>query len=249
MSIFHTLLVYSHIALGTIALVLFWVPVVARKGSPLHVRAGRYYSSVMYAVSATAFVASLMVFADPVGIRHPGAVMPPEQVAQLAEAYRLGAVFLLMLSVLVVASVRHGLLALRERQTPGVLKARSHRALIFTLGAVGLVVGILGVVKSLILLMIFSVFALAGSIRMFRDTLPERLSANERTLAHLRGLIGSGIGAYTAFFAFGGSKLFAQLLPGQWQALAWVIAPVIGTIAIARMRRRYRRPAAANQPA
>ena len=55
-----------------VALVLFWVPVAARKGSPLHVRAGRYYSTVMYAVSATAFVASVMVLIDPIGIRRPG---------------------------------------------------------------------------------------------------------------------------------------------------------------------------------
>ena len=33
--------------------------------------------------------------------------------------FRLGSMFLLMLSILVVASVRHGLLALRERKVPG----------------------------------------------------------------------------------------------------------------------------------
>ena len=79
--------------------------------------------------------------------------------------------------------------------------------------------------------------------------MPERLSASERTMAHLGGLIGSGIGAYTAFFAFGGSRFFAQLLPGQWQALAWVIAPIIGTIAIRQMTRRYQRKVPRQRPA
>ena len=242
MTTFHTLLVYSHIAFGTIALILFWIPVAARKGSPLHVRAGRYYSTVMYLVSGTAFVASLMVLADPIGIRRPGEAISGAEAAQLEQSFRLGAMFLLMLSVLVVTSVRHGLLALRERKAPGILRTPAHRALLLTLGATGVGVGYLGVSHGLVLLMIFGGVAIVAFIRMFRETLPERLTASERTIAHLGGLIGSGIGAYTAFFAFGGARFMAQLLPGQWQALAWVIAPIIGTIAISRMNRQYRRP-------
>ena len=249
MTTLHDLIVYTHILFGAAALILFWVPVVARKGSPLHIRAGRYYTTVMYAVAATAFVASLMVLADPIGIREPGLDISGEEAAKLAQSFRMGALFLLMLSVLVATSVRHGLLALRERRVPGILKTPWHRGMILALGAVGAAVGFVGVSNKLILLMIFSAIAIAGSIRMFRDTLHERLSASERTVAHLRGLIGSGIGAYTAFFAFGGARFTAELLPGQWQALAWVIAPIIGTIAISRMRRRYARPAASPEHA
>ena len=243
MTTFHSLLVNTHILFGAVALILFWVPVTTRKGSPLHVRAGRYYSTVMYAVSATAFVASIMVLMDPIGIRRPGETIVGEEAAKLAMSFRLGALFLLMLSILVTASVRHGLLALRERKVPGVLKTPTHRALLVTLGVAGVGIGYLGVAYGLILLMIFSAIAIIASVRMFRETRPERLSASERTIAHLGGLIGSGIGAYTAFFAFGGARFMAELLPGQWQALAWVIAPVIGTIAVNRMNRRDRRPA------
>ena len=249
MTTFHSLLVYAHVLLGSVALILFWVPVTARKGSPLHVRAGRYYSSVMYAVCATAFVASVMVLIDPIGVRRPGETIVGEEAVKLAASFRLGSLFLLMLSILVFASVRHGLLALRERQVPGVLKARLHRALLLTLGVTGVGVGYLGVSYGLVLLMIFGGIAIVASFRMLRETMPERLTASERTIAHLGGLIGSGIGAYTAFFAFGGARFMAQLLPGQWQALAWVIAPIIGSIAINRMNRRYRRPAPSPQRA
>jgi hypothetical protein len=95
--------------------------------------------------------------------------------------------------------------------------------------------------------MIFSGIAVAGAIGMFRETRIHRLTTNERTIAHVGGLIGSGIGAYTAFFAFGGARLLGDLLPGQWQATSWVIAPIIGTIAISRLTRRYRRPATSRQ--
>ena len=104
-------------------------------------------------------------------------------------------------------------------------------------------------VLAAVLLLVGSALALIAAIGMFRETLPERLTRSERTIAHLGGMIGSGIGAYTAFFAFGGARFVGDLLPGQWQALAWVIAPVVGTVAIRRLNRRYRAEATSQQAA
>jgi hypothetical protein len=36
MSALHSILLYTHIALGSIALLLFWLPVIVKKGSKLH---------------------------------------------------------------------------------------------------------------------------------------------------------------------------------------------------------------------
>ena len=249
MTSLHSLLVNTHILFGAASLVLFWIPVIAKKGSPTHVRAGRYYSIAMYVVSVSAFVASVLVLADPIGIRRPGLEIDGDEAAELAEGFRAGSLFLLMLSVLVFSSIRHGLAALRERHEPGILRTPWHRGMIVTLGVLGLGVGAIGISRGLVLLMIFGGISIAASIGMFRESLPERLTASERTIAHLGGLIGSGIGTYTAFFAFGGARFLADLLPGQWQALSWVIAPVIGTIAISRLTRRYRRSATTSRRA
>ncbi|MEE4161484.1 MAG: hypothetical protein V2I25_03190 [Woeseiaceae bacterium] len=245
MTTIHSLLVYTHILFGAAALVLFWVPVVAKKGSPLHRRAGRYYATAMYIVAVSAFVACLLVLADPIGMREPDLDVAGAKAAELARQFRMGALFLLMLSVLVFTSVRHGLLALREKREAGILRTPLHRGMIVTLGMLGLGVGGLGVAEGLILLMIFGGVGLVAATGMFRETLPERLTRSERTIAHLGGLIGSGIGAYTAFFAFGGARFLGGLLPGQWQALAWIVAPVIGTVAINVLNRRYRSAGAA----
>lgn len=241
MTTLHSLLVNTHILFGAAALVLFWIPVLAKKGSALHVGAGRYYSTAMYVVSVSAFIASVLVLADPIGVRRPGLEIDGDEALELAESIRLGSLFLLMLSVLVFSSVRHGLAALRERKKPGILRTPWHRGMIVVLGLLGAGIGAMGISRGLILLMIFGVISIAASIGMFRESLPERLTASERTIAHLGGMIGSGIGAYTAFFAFGGARFLAELLPGQWQALSWVIAPIVGTIAISRLSRRYRR--------
>ncbi len=242
MTAVHSFLVTSHIVVGAAALVLFWIPMLAKKGSRLHVGAGKAYTTAMYIVSITAFFASVMVLADPIGIRRPGADLDLEAIERLSTNFRISSLFLLMLSVLVFSSVHHGLMALRERTSPGILKTPWHRGMIVTLGVLGITVGIIGVRVDAILLMIFGGISMFGSFGMFRETLPDRLDAKERLIAHLGGLIGSGIGAYTAFFAFGGSRYLAELLPGQWQVVSWIIAPVIGTIAINRLSRRYQKP-------
>ena len=240
MNLLHTVLVNTHIAVGALALVLFWVPVVARKGSPLHIRSGKLYATAMYIVTATAFVASIMVLVDPVGIRRPGLELDGEEAAELANAFRLFSLFLLMLSVLVFTSLRHGIRALRTRSEPDALRAPQHRALIVVLGVLGVTVAGIGLANIQWLLIIFGGLSFSVAIGMYRETMIAVLSRTDAIVAHLGGLIGSGIGAYTAFFAFGGSRFLREVLPGQWQVLAWIIAPVIGTLAIGWLSRRYR---------
>lgn len=241
MTTLHSILVWLHVAFGAAALVLFWIPALARKGSPLHVNVGRIYTNVMYTVAVTAFVASLIVLADPIGIRRPGEVLDASEAERLAGLFRMFSLFLLMLSVLVFASVRHGLLALRERVAPGVLTTPLHRLLIGALALLALLVGVLGLRHGQLLLVVFGGIGLSGAWSMLRDTRIERPSTQQLVVAHLNGLIGSGIGAYTAFFAFGGARLLGDLLPGQWQVVAWVLPAIIGTIAINRLRRPFER--------
>lgn len=241
MTTLHSILVWIHVAFGAIALVLFWIPVLAKKGSPLHVRAGRYYSTIMYTVAGTAFVASIIVLADPLGIRFPGESFEPAERERLTGLIRMFSLFLLMLSVLVFASVRHGLLALRERARPGGLGSSLHRAFIGALALLSAGVGVLGVGNGQILLIVFAGIGLAAAFSMLRDIRINQPSRGELVVAHLNGQIGSGIGAYTAFFAFGGDRFFGELLPGQWQVVPWVLPAIIGTIAINRLRRPFDR--------
>jgi len=241
MTTLHTLLVNAHIVVGAFALILFWIPALSRKGSTAHVQSGRLYAYAMYFVSVTAFLSSVMVLADPIGIRRPGLEIDPEDAIELAELFRMFSLFLLMLSVLVFASIRHGLKALAVRQEPDAIRSRLHRGLLLTLGVLGVAVLGIGLARTQWLLIIFGGISISGAISMFRETRIEQFTRGQQLKAHLSGLIGSGIGAYTAFFAFGGSRLFAEILPGQWQVISWVVAPVIGTIAIQRLSRRYDR--------
>lgn len=239
----HSSLVTLHIIAGALALPLFWMPAITKKGGRMHVLSGRAYAIAMYVVSISGFVASLMVIGDPLGMRRPDAVLDPEVAELLATRFRMFSLFLLMLSLLVFTSVRHGMAALRERRTPGALTGRLHQWLVGALGVLGLMVGCLGVANSQLLLMIFgavSVNAAWGMARDIRDAI--RGEAN-LVVAHFSGLIASGIGAYTGFFAFGGARFLSDILPGQWQVLPWILPTVVGTVVIARLSRRFRKPA------
>ena len=108
-------------------------------------------------------------------------------------------------------------------------------ALLFT-GGLGLM--ILGVVYANTLHMVFAVLGIVTALQMAKFCLANSVSANAWLLEHLGAFIGSGIGAYTAFIAFGGRKIFSEL--GDLPLIFWVAPGVIGGIGISLMSRKYR---------
>src|SRR5207245_9038757 len=84
---------WLHIAAGAVALVLFWIPLIVRKGGTLHIRIGWAYVACMSCVVVTAFAMSGMVFAKPLGVRHIHAPISPAQLATLLRNQRLSSAF------------------------------------------------------------------------------------------------------------------------------------------------------------
>jgi hypothetical protein len=242
MSNIHHWLVTTHIIVGSVALLLFWAPVLSRKGGNVHVGTGRLFAWAMFTVAITAGVSSLMVLFDPIAIRRPGETLDPQLAARIIEQSRTFSLFLLMLSVLVFASVRHGLEALKARSEHERLRAPTHRGMLLALGLLATVVLAIGIAKGQILLIVFGGLSLSGAVGMWRDTRVERPTHRQLIVAHFSGLIGAGIGAHTAFFAFGGSRLLSEILTGQWQVIPWVLPAIVGTLAIRRLEKRWNAP-------
>ncbi len=237
----HSNLVLLHIFVGAISLPLFWVPMLARKGSSLHRRAGRWFANAMYVVSITGLITSVMVLIDPLAIRDPEGLIAAEDIEQRLAIYRSSSLFLLMLSVLVFTSVRQGMLALKYKHDRDAFRRWSNVAQPLVLLTLAIVTGYVGIRDTRVLLMIFAALSVSASIGMLRYAFAREVTPRAWLIEHLNGMIGGGIGAYTAFFAFGGRRFFSELLPGYWQILPWVLPAVIGTIAISVYSRRYRR--------
>jgi hypothetical protein len=102
----------------------------------------------------------------------------------------------------------------------------------------GLMLLLLGIIYSNTLHIVFGILGSLLAIQTGRFCLAKSVSANRWLVEHLSAFIGSGIGAYTAFLAFGGRSMVGDL--GQWQIVFWIAPGVIGAIASARMSRKYK---------
>lgn len=244
MSTLHQLAFYLHIAAGTAALLLFWVPVFSRKGSLNHRRFGRYFAMIMYTVALSGLLMSLSDLWNPLAMHPPRGDASPETLAAMAESVRSTALFLLSLSILVLATTRHGWLTILHREDRSALRHPIHILLCLSLMLVGAVLLVTGVTSGSILMIVFGALEiwLAGGFLhyIFKAELSH---PREWWTEHLGGLIASGIGAYTAFFVVGASSVLNTYLQGSMAGLMiffWVAPGVIGGIAIGVMTRHYR---------
>src|ERR1700733_12056863 len=115
--LFHDLR-WIHIAVGTIAIILFWIPVAANKGGPLHVRIGWVYAGCMAVVVLTAFSMSGLAFASPLGVRRLSHPLSAQEAAQFIRESREVAFFLAYLGGVTLAAGWQGIGVMRTRRDP-----------------------------------------------------------------------------------------------------------------------------------
>ena len=229
-----------HVACGALALLVFWVPVLSRKGSPLHRKAGRLFVFGMTAIAVSGVVLSSLSLLDPIGVKFADRQLPMDEAFRLAIRIRTFSLFLLMLSVLVFTSARHAVLVLKLREDRTRLRAWWHAGPMVLTVMLALATGVVGALSGEVLLMIFCVIGTAAGGGMLRYTFKKSIGKREWIIEHIGSTIGTGIAAYTAFFAFGGRELLGHLLTGQWQLVPWVLPAAIGTIFIRRLSKPYR---------
>src|ERR1700739_696750 len=79
---------WVHIAAGSIALILFWIPAIAPKGGRTHIRAGWAYVVCMSAVVLTAFAMSGLAFTIPVAVRQIARPLSSEELSSFLREQR-----------------------------------------------------------------------------------------------------------------------------------------------------------------
>ena len=232
MTISYQIVLYSHILAGAIALILFWVPVTAKKGALNHRKFGVHYRHAMQCtIFSGAVLAAVWLFA-PVSV-NPNLADNPAAAANLQRF----AIFLLHLAVQMYASVMMGQWALDAKQNRQSLRSVSRIAPAVLLAATSLLIGVIGIMNQHILMLVFAPLGLTLSISQLRFIFAKQVAPKAWLVEHLGGYIGSGIAAYTAFAAFGGRTLFSDI--GAWQYAFWVLPGLIGGIAISRLSRKY----------
>lgn len=238
MTYLHSTLLFLHILVGSAALVLFWVPFYTEKGKLNHRKFGAYYKNAMYTVAASGAMISVMVLIAPMTIKG-GNFSADADPTKIASAVRLFWTFLLYLSLLSFTTTRHAIAVLRAKQRVDSLHSANYIVPIVLLIALGPVLLYLGINHDRTLHIIFGILGMVAGTNMLRYCFKKTLANREWVIEHIGAMIGSGIGAYTAFLAFGGRVLFANA--GEWQVVFWVAPGVIGSIASYILSKKYQK--------
>lgn len=241
MSLIHTTLLYLHIALGAVALLLYWLPVIARKGSKLHINAGKVFYYLMLIVSGSGIVLSLLGLYDPIGIYTAGKQMTAAQIERML-IWRIPlSQFLLLLSLLTWVTVRHAIGVLHAKNDRSMLRRWFYQGPVLVLFPTALYVAYQGLTVGMPLLIIFAVVSLVTASTISLYVYKKEIKPRAWIIEHFSSMVGSGIAVYTAFFAAGGRSMLSQWLPEQWQLVSWLAAPVIGVSAMILLTGYYKR--------
>jgi hypothetical protein len=216
---------WVHFVAGAVALVLFWVPALTRKGGLVHRRAGRVYVWAMGIVVATALPLSAAFFWR--GDWFVGTFL----------GYLGVITFSALWSGRQVLAYKSGAAAFR---TPfhagvGILNAMSATAVL----VLAWTVAPPGFARTLFT--IFPVIGLAAAWSTWQFFRHPPADRRWWWYEHFGGMIGSGIAAHTAFGAFGMRQLFPELQLGPWSLVPWIAPAVVGSIAVSLLNRHYRR--------
>lgn len=241
MLVIHTTLLYLHIALGAIALLLFWLPIVARKGGKLHIAAGKAFYSIMLFVAGSGIIMTLIGLADPVGIYVNSRQLTPEQIESMMLWRIPFTYFLLLLSLLTWVTGRHAIGVLRAKTNRTVLRNWRYQGPVVLMFPVALFVGWQGITIGMPLLIIFAVVSLITAATISSYVYRAEITPRAWIIEHFSAMVGAGIAVYTAFFAAGGRRVLSQWLPGDWQLVSWLAAPVIGLTILVSLTGYYKR--------
>jgi hypothetical protein len=223
---------WVHIAAGSIALILFWIPAIARKGGRTHVRAGWFYVVCMSVVVVTAFAMSGLAFTIPLAVRRIARPLSPAELSDFLRVQRVFATFLAYLAGVTLAAGWQGIWAVETKREPKAMRTAFSLALNVGVLLGGLIVLVLGMkYRSGPLIALSPLGPVIGGGNL-RYLLRGPQSRMHWWYEHLGSMIGTGIAGYTAFIVFGGSRLFPAVARSQLYTIFWVLPTLIGVPAI-----------------
>lgn len=232
---------WAHIAAGAIALIVFWVPAIAKKGGRTHIRAGWVYVACMSIVVVSAFLMSGLVFSAPLAVRGIQQPLSAGEMAGFLREQRIFASFLGFLAGITLASGWMGIGATRTKREPERLRTAFLMALNAGLIATGVAILVFGLRNRVWPLVGLSPLGPAlGSGNLFY-ILRKPATKMDWWYKHLGSMIGTGIAAYTAFLVFGGRRVIPALAGNAGSTVFWVLPTIIGGAAITILNIYYRR--------
>jgi len=251
LSTFHIVLRYSHIVVGFVGLVVFWIPAIAKKGSRLHILSGKIFAVCGYFVGTTALIACTWALLFPqsflISLGTPASVAArPDLIGQIRFFFAI----LAFLATTIVVGLTFGIAVLRTKKTPERLKAVALRAMFWVQGTVGVALTIFGLWSvgfaasgsRYVICLILGLLGIADAKDSLKFIATPRPTPMAWWYKHMEAMVGCGIGFHTAFFVFGFSRLLPEgTLAGPFQLIPWVLPSAIGIPVLTMWIRYYKR--------
>lgn len=235
MTTLYNILFAIHILFGSAALLLFWLPMFAKKGGLDHRLYGQYYTRVMYVTAVCGGIMALLVMSDPLTLKQT-MYSPAMDADTFIAQVRRGWYFLFVTSVLTLCMLRMGMAAINTRQNPAQLRSLAYILPDCALWILGAILFVDSILHQRYLQLGFGVLAMAISYGHLRFIfVQDDKKAWQRM--HLASMIGSSIASYTAFFTFGARHLF-EAIPTV-QTVMFIAPAVVGSYAIFHLSKKY----------
>jgi hypothetical protein len=219
---------WMHVGAGGLALILFWIPAIARKGGRTHIRAGWFYVACMSVVVVTALAMSGLTFTIPLTVRRISRPLSPVELSDFLRGQRLFATFLAYLAGLTLAAGWQGIWVVETKREPKAMRTPFSLAINGIVLLAGLTVLVLGIKYRsgpLIALSPIGPFIAAGNLRFLLRGPQSRM---HWWYEHLSSMFATGIAGYTAFLVFGGARLLPSVARSQLYTIFWVLPSLIG---------------------
>ncbi len=221
----HKILLWIHIPFGMLSLILFWIPVSLPKGSPMHRKIGWYYFTSMWIVLITSGLMSI---------------------CNVLEGNYMAALFLGYLTLITAYPLWYANEILQQNREWSATYFIIRRTFLFLLFFCGIGMILLGAIKfnfaGMGTMMVFFGLLVMPSGRELLYSKTKAMDKETKIKMHIQGTIISGIAAYTAFFAFGGSRILMEVLHlhAQWMMVPWILPSLLGYSYSWYMKRKYR---------
>lgn len=210
-----------HVALGCVALVSFWTAGMARKGSPLHVGAGKLYLLAMTGLLA--------------------ATVPMCWLAWFA-GHQVMVSFLLYLLVITTTSVWLSWRAIRDKRDWARYSGPAYRALMWVNLASGIAIAGVGVFlagQMQLIIVSFSLIGISTFVRMRRFAAERPTEPRWWMRQHLNAMLGNGVATHIAFLSIGLPRLLPMLQGPVFQNLAWLAPLGVSALVGVYLSRKY----------
>ncbi|MDF1661980.1 MAG: hypothetical protein P1V97_09420 [Planctomycetota bacterium] len=242
MELFRSILIWTHIIAGCIGLLVFWIPVFAKKGGKVHLFFGKIFAYCSYLVGFSAlFISAAKLIAPKLWAVEVLHRIDPS--AKVISGVQSSAIFLGYLSIVGLVSTRHAIYVIRARKGPSILRDSLHKALLLSCILSSLGVIAYGFVATFMQVLLFAMSPIGflvgiGGLKFMRSPSKPRMAW---WYEHMSAIFGAGIAFHTAFLVFGITRFVDIGFDGILASLPWVAPAIIGAPTITLWTRHYKK--------